>query len=357
MTQKIAIILQNLGGPDSLEAVRPFLFRLFSDKAIIRLPFLFRYFLAWVIAKKRDKKAQAIYQLMGGKSPILSQTQGQAQALEKRLAQSNKDSKKEYSVFIAMRYWHPFTSQTVQEVRAYNPDEILLLPLYPQYSTTTTRSSYDIWQKEWKKQAHPAVIKAVCCYHLHPLFIQAHVALITQTLERFQPTDLSTMRLLFSAHGLPQRVIDAGDPYQMQIEQTCAAIVASLEIKKLDYVICYQSKVGRLAWIGPTTDQEIIKAAKEDKSILIVPVAFVSEHSETLVELDIEYAHLAAEYGAKIYHRVPALGSSPLFIDALKQICEDLVDKPAGTVCECQTGVQNCGYLCGQCPINISARQ
>jgi len=308
--KKTAVILFNLGGPDSLEAVRPFLFNLFADKAIIRLPQPFRYLLAKFISKTRAKKAIGIYQKMGGKSPLLENTVAQAMALEESL----KGEDSNYKVFISMRYWHPFTEETVQEVKDYSPDEVVLLPLYPHYSTTTTQSSFKEWYRAAKGIKVPA--REVESYPLDELFINAHVETLMPIYK--EAARHGTPRILFSAHSLPQKIVDEGDPYQEQTEQTAKAIVSKLK-GDIDYVVCYQSKVGPLKWLQPTTEAEIKRAASDKVSVVVVPISFVSEHSETLVELDIDYKDLAESLGIPFYGRVPTLSCHPLFIEALRK--------------------------------------
>jgi ferrochelatase len=315
MPKKIAVILFNLGGPDSPESVELFLFNLFYDKAIITLPNPFRFFLAKVISKKRAPIAQEIYNHIGGKSPILDETKKQANALKKKLGEN-------YKVFISMRYWHPFSSETILDVKNYNPDEIILLPLYPQFSSSTTASSINDWLANCKKENLTAPTKIIYSYQDNENFINSHIKLIQQSYEKI--TDKNNFRILFSAHGLPQKNIDAGDPYQTHVEQTVTSIVQKLGIKNLDWKICYQSKVGRLKWLEPSTEHEISRAGAKKKSLIIVPIAFVSEHSETLVELDIEYKKLADESGVKQYLRVPTLSTDELFIDCLADICKTI---------------------------------
>jgi len=305
---KTAVVLFNLGGPDSLDAVRPFLFNLFSDKAIISLPQPLRYLVAKLISTRRTKTAKAIYEEMGGKSPILEQTQEQARALQTLLNQRG-----DYQVFVAMRYWHPFIKDVVAEVKDYEPDKIILLPLYPQFSTTTTGSSFKEWHKQAKKQKLYTPYHEVCCYPFDTHFIQAHLDAIKPKLE--EAARYGEPRILFSAHGLPEKIIAKGDPYQWQVERTVSALMRKLG--NVDYTICYQSRVGPLEWIKPSTDAMIKQAGTEKKPIVVVPIAFVSEHSETLVELDMEYRKLAEESGVPFYARVPALSNAPEFIDSL----------------------------------------
>jgi ferrochelatase len=320
MPKKIAVVLFNLGGPDSQEAVEPFLFNLFNDKAIITLPNPFRFFLAKIISSKRAPVAKHIYSYLGGKSPILEETKKQSDALEKKLNTSEDN----YKTFIAMRYWKPFSYETIHHVMDYNPDEVILLPLYPQYSASTTGSSINDWDMQCKKSGFRTLTKIIYSYPIAENFINSHVKLINKSYKKI--TNKKNVRLLFSAHGLPQKMIDAGDPYQLHVEQAASCIIQKLAIKNLDWQICYQSKVGRLKWLEPSTDNEIIRAAKENKSLVIVPVAFVSEHSETLVELDIEYKKLADDNGINQYLRVPTLSTDELFIDCLADLCKNPVN-------------------------------
>jgi protoporphyrin/coproporphyrin ferrochelatase len=307
-----AIILFNLGGPDKLESVEPFLFNLFNDPAIISIPSIFRYPLAKIISKRRAPIAKNIYKEIGNKSPILELTQDQAKSLENSLS-----IKGDYKCFIVMRCWHPRAIKVIKKVKEYNPDEIILLPLYPQYSASTSGSSINEWKDLCKKENYQVKTKIICCYPTENNFITSHVRLIKKTIENLENKNFT---LLFSAHGLPEIKIKKGDPYQWQIEQTVIEIVKKLNYDNLDYVISYQSRVGPLKWIGPSTDEVIIKYSKEKKGIVIVPVAFVSEHSETLVELDIEYKKLAEKNGCDFYKRVPALGVEENFIKGLKEL-------------------------------------
>lgn len=317
MAKRIAVVLCNLGGPDNLESVGPFLFNLFYDKAIIRLPNPLRWVVAKKIAGAREKEAKEIYKLLGGKSPILENTQAQANALEQAL---NEGRDAEYKVFIAMRYWKPMTYDTAIEVKRYNPDDIIVLPLYPQYSTTTTQSSLDVWNKAAKKQGLDNIpTHEIQEFHVHPTYIKAHCELVQPIFQ--DALTKGNTRILFSAHGLPKKIIDAGDSYQEQVVENAKEIIRNLGYNNVDFQVCYQSKVGKLEWIGPSTEEEILEAAEQNLPIIIVPIAFVSEHSETLVELDIEYKELAEKNGLTDYTRIPALGTHPTFIHALKELC------------------------------------
>jgi ferrochelatase len=308
---KLAVVLFNLGGPDSPEAVQPFLRNLFSDPAIITLPGILRLPLARLIARRRAPVAKEIYGKIGGRSPIVAETQKQARALEQALGGDGVEAK----AFIAMRYWHPFSDGAAQAVKAFNPDKIVLLPLYPQFSTTTTASSFKDWKQAAGKAGLGADTARICCYPDEAGFVRAAAAKIRESMAGAR-CDIS-WRLLLSAHGLPRKIIERGDPYQRQVEQTAAAIVKELAMPELDAVVCYQSRVGPLEWIGPATDTEIKRAGADGKGVIIAPIAFVSEHSETLVELDIEYRHLAGENGVPDYRRAPTVGADPDFIAGL----------------------------------------
>jgi protoporphyrin/coproporphyrin ferrochelatase len=308
---KLAVVLFNLGGPDSLDAVEPFLRNLFSDPAILSFPRFVRGPMARIIAARRAPFARDIYKKIGGRSPIVEETRAQAEALDKVLAERGVEAKS----FIAMRCWHPFSDEAAAAVKAWGADSIVLLPLYPQFSTTTTGSSFTDWDRAAAKAGLSAPVTRICCYPDDRGFIAAGAALIHQTFTRAKAG--VNYRLLLSAHGLPKRIVSKGDPYQWQVERTAAALVDALGIKGLDWAVCYQSRVGPLEWIGPATDDEIRRAGAERRGIVLTPIAFVSEHSETLVELDLEYAHLAAQVGVMDYLRVPTVSTHPDFITGL----------------------------------------
>ena len=309
---KKAVILFNLGGPDKLDSVEPFLFNLFNDPAIISIPSFFRYPLAKFISKKRAPTAKNIYKEIGNKSPILELTTGQAKSLE-----NNLSKKGNYKCFIVMRCWHPRASDVIKKVKEYNPEEIILLPLYPQYSASTSGSSINEWDDLCKKKNYHVKTKTICCYPTENNFIASHISLIKKTLKVIEDNNF---KLIFSAHGLPKSKIKKGDPYQWQVEETVKKIMSNLEDENLNYIISYQSRVGPLKWIGPSTDKVIIKYSKEKKGIVIVPISFVSEHSETLVELDIEYKKLAEKNGCSFYKRVAAPGTEENFIKGLTEL-------------------------------------
>lgn len=313
--RRLAVVLFNLGGPDSPKAVGPFLYNLFRDPAIIRLPAPFRQIIARLIAAERRPDAQRIYAQIGGRSPIFENTNAQAKALEAALIEFG-----EIKCFIAMRYWHPFAEGTARAVKDFAPDEIVLLPLYPQFSTTTTASSLTAWGKAAKAAGLNVPVKTIYCYPNEPGFIRA---LASSTHKAYtEAQKFGSPRVLFSAHGLPEKIVKAGDPYQRQCEETVAALVHALGIGALDYVLCYQSRIGPLRWIGPATEEEVRRAGCEKRPLVVVPVAFVSEHSETLVELDILYRNLALASGVPYFVRVPAVGAAPEFIEGLANLVQ-----------------------------------
>ena len=313
---KTAVVLFNLGGPDKPGAIRPFLFNLFNDPAIIGLPGPFRWLLAKLIAKRRAPVAREIYGHLGGGSPLLPLTREQAAGLEAELNAPGLASRgpDEYRVFVAMRHWHPFAGETAAEVDAFGPDRVILLPLYPQYSTTTTGSSIGDWRRAAEKQGLAAETSAICCYPLADGWIDAQADLLQRKLAEAGDTRL---RVLFSAHGLPKKVVDAGDPYQWQVERTAEKLAGFAGLEREDWRVCYQSRVGPLEWISPSLGEELERAAADEIGVVVLPIAFVSEHSETLVELDIEYAGRARELKLPKYIRVPAVASHPSFISAL----------------------------------------
>ena len=320
---RIAVVLFNLGGPDRPEAVRPFLFNLFADPSIIRLPWPIRFPLAYLIARRRAKQAVEIYEQLGGGSPLLPNTERQARALEAALAELG-----EVRCFVAMRYWHPMSDECALLVKDFDPDEVILLPLYPQFSTTTTASSLRVWRQAAARAGLARPTRAVCCYPEEAGFIEAQAKLIRGHYE--EASRHGRPRVLFSAHGLPKKVVERGDPYQWQCERTREALVARLGIRDLDWVGCYQSRVGSLEWIGPSTDQEIERAGRDGVPVIVVPVAFVSEHSETLVEIEIEYRHLAGRKEVPWFARVPAVGIEPAFVEALAGLVRRTHAAPAG---------------------------
>lgn len=336
---KLAVVLFNLGGPDRPEAVQPFLFNLFNDPAIIRVPGLLRWLLAQLISRRRAPRARDIYARLGGGSPLLPNTRAQAAALESRLNNAR--------VFVCMRYWHPMSAEVARAVKAYAPDRVVLLPLYPQYSTTTTASSIADWTRAAAAVALSVPTHGIGCYPTEPGLIEGFARRIRPALA--EASRLGKPRLLFSAHGLPKKIVDGGDPYRWQVEQTAQAVARALAMPEADWVVCYQSRVGPLEWIGPSTEAEIRRAGADRVSIVVAPIAFVSEHSETLVEIEIEYRHLAVQAGVPGFVRVPALGTEDAFIGALARLVEAAGTSAPGGVSPgagarlCPAGLAQCG--------------
>jgi protoporphyrin/coproporphyrin ferrochelatase len=349
--KKTAVILFNLGGPESLEGVKPFLFNLFNDKAIISLPQPLRFLLAKLISSRREKKAQKIYASIGGKSPLLDNTLNQAHNLEKELSYFGN-----FKVFVSMRYAAPFASDIVNQVLDYDPEEAILLPLYPQFSTTTSGSSLMDFATKITARTKNINLKFVCCYPKDTDFIKSYALLVKQTLFKIYNDNLDNFCFLFSAHGLPKKVIDAGDPYVFQVEASTKAVVENLSqllnvtTNEIDFKICYQSKVGPMEWTKPSLETELKKAVLNRKIPIIIPISFTSEHSETLAELDIEYKEIAKMLGAKDYLRVPALNSDGHFIHSLTEICKKI---SSNTEDKCFSG-QNVERICpktfSKCP-------
>ncbi len=316
MRPKVAIVLFNLGGPDRPEAIRPFLMNLFSDPAILRVPFFVRPFLARTITRARLGPATLAYRVLGGRSPLLEMTEAQARSIEAALPEL--DAK----CFIAMRYWHPFSLAAAQSVKAWQPDEVVLLPLYPQYSTTTTGSSLTAWRAAAAQVGLVAPTSTLCCFPTDPGFIDATLAVVRNAYDAARATldPAIPLRILFSAHGLPEAIVRAGDPYQYQIERTAAALISAWRRNDLDWRICYQSRATPVPWIGPATDAEVEQSGRDGTAILVVPIAFVSEHSETLVELDVDYKELAHRSGVPGYFRVPTQQVDQGFIGSLANL-------------------------------------
>jgi ferrochelatase len=305
---RIAIVLFNLGGPDSLEAVEPFLYNLFADRALIALPNPLRALIAKLIARRRGPVARHIYARMGNRSPIVANTEAQARALEAALGGDVR-------VFVAMRYWHPMSGEAAAAVKRWAPDEIVLLPLYPQFSSTTTASSLAAWHQAARAIGLDVPTRAVCCYPTAAGFIAALASRLETALAEWPAGE--RVRILLSAHGLPQRIVARGDPYEWQVNATAAALRARMGKKLPETVVCYQSRVGPLKWLEPATDAEIRRAGAERIGLIILPIAFVSEHSETLVELDLDYGALAATAGVPRYVRAPTVSAEPHFIAGL----------------------------------------
>ena len=314
----VGVLLINLGGPDAPEAIEPFLFNLFSDPDIISLPFGFQWMvplLAWWIARKRSKVARGYYEKIGGKSPLRELTEAQGSALEKVLSQQGN-----YRVFVGMRYWHPFIGEAVDLAVAAGVRKLIVLPLFPQYSITSSGSGFNEVTRLIKKKRFDLHVVPVPEWYNHPTYLQAMVENIEAGMKLFPPGEPGEVHLLFSAHGVPEKVILKGDPYQKQVEETVRLIRERLP-DKVPVHLAYQSKVGRLKWIGPTVEEKLEElAAAKVRKILAVPVSFVSDHSETLYEIDILFKEIATGLGIPFFYRMPSLNSSQTFIRALKEI-------------------------------------
>jgi ferrochelatase len=292
------------------------------------------------VARRRAPVAREIYARIGGRSPILEETQRQASALEVLLVNRGLEAR----TFVAMRCAEPFSDGVARAIRDWGPERIVLLPLYPQFSTTTTASSVTDWIRAANEAGLASLTTSVCCFPEESGFVAALAELTHQTLTRARQG--MDYRLLLSAHGLPKRTIGKGDPYRSQVERTAAALVDRLGITGLDWQTCFQSRVGPLKWIEPFTDAEIQRAGAERKGVVVVPIAFVSEHSETLVELDMDYAKLAREAGVPDYLRVPSVGTHPQFIEGLADLVRRAAESDSNVICGgtvCPAGYKYCG--------------
>ncbi len=346
MKERVAIVLFNLGAPDSPRAIRPFLVNLFKDPAILRVPFFVRPALARVIAYARVKAATANYALLGGKSPLLELTREQGLALEAALPEW------ETKCFVAMRYWYPFSGAVARAVRDWGASRVLLLPLYPQFSTTTTGSSLIAWREAAAGAGLAVPVTAVCCYFGDGGFAAATADGVRRAYTAACEAG-ERPRVLFSAHGLPEVIVKGGDPYQWQVERTVAAVVGALGIEGLDWAICYQSRATPQKWLEPSAETAIRQAAADKVPVLVVPIAFVSEHSETLVELDVEYRELAEHAGVPGYFRMPAQNSDAGFIGALAGLARGALARGPG-LCSYEGG-RACPAEFGDCPLRAAA--
>ncbi|MHB1205447.1 MAG: ferrochelatase [Rhodospirillaceae bacterium] len=353
MDQRLAIVVFNLGGPDSPAAVRPFLFNLFNDPKIIALPQPFRWLIATAISRSRAEKSKGYYARLGGRSVLLDETRAQAQALEaaaRALGSAAGPAAGDVRVFVFMRYWHPMAKEVVADLKAYDPTRIVVLPLYPQFSITTTATSFEVLEREARRQGLRTPMETLCCYPTVDGLVEPITATVRQAYEDASANG-ARPRVLFSAHGLPEATIARGDPYQWQVERTTAAIVERLKIKDLDWSICYQSRVGPMAWIGPSIETEITRAGSDKVPVILAPVAFVSEHVETLVELDETMRELAAAQGVPLYIRLPTVRTDGRFIGALAGLSEFLRGK--ATPCS-ETGARICPAKFTNCPARAS---
>ncbi len=313
---KTAVVLLNLGGPDSLEAVEPFLYNLFCDPDIFMIPFGQKTF-AKLISSRRAPKVIEEYKLIGGKSPINEWTEIQRNKLEVELRKINSTT----DVLVAMRYWIPLTQTIVEKVEAGNYEKIILLPLYPHYSITTTGSSFNEWKRYYKGEEKKLVL--INSYYDHPVYVSAINQRIDEALLSFSEIIRNDVQLVFSAHGTPVSLVKKGDPYSTQIKQTVEAVMKQRNYSHKHH-LCYQSKVGPMKWLEPATDTMIEELSnKGNKHLLIIPISFVSDHIETLFELDIEYRHVADKCGIESYVVMKGLNDSQLFIDALKELVKN----------------------------------
>jgi ferrochelatase len=310
MTEKKAVLLLQMGGPDSLDAIRPFLLNLFTDREIIKIgPAWLQPLIARIIVKKRAAHVEENYRLIGGKSPLRELTEGQASALEKVLGEN-------YRCFVAMRYWRPSTLDALAGIKKAGIKEVTALSLYPHYSRATTGSSIKELQRILAESGVEFSVKYIENFHDDPGYIEAMVEKIKEGLDKFHP--LADVELLFSAHSLPQSFIDEGDPYLAQIQESVRLIMKHFAIP---HHLSFQSKAGPVKWLEPSTDDMLQKLAGLGvKNLLVVPLSFVSDHIETLHEIDIEYSKKAWELGIAKFERMPSLNSSPRFIEALASL-------------------------------------
>jgi protoporphyrin/coproporphyrin ferrochelatase len=329
---RVGVLLLNLGGPDQLEDVRPFLFNLFSDPEIIRLPFPWlQKPLAWLISTSRAKKSQENYKQIGGGSPLRRITEEQAQALQSSLQAKGQDAQ----VYIGMRYWYPFTEEAIARIKRDRIEKLVILPLYPQFSISTSGSSFRLLEALWQEDPalHQVEHTVITSWYDRPGYLQAMAQLIAQELDKFPNPD--EVHIFFSAHGVPVSYVEeAGDPYQREIEECTALIMQTLN-RSNAHTLAYQSRVGPVEWLKPYTEDAIAElAATGVQNLLVVPISFVSEHIETLQEIDMEYREIAEEAGIQEFHRVPALNTHPVFIEDLADMVTDALNSPSVNLSE-----------------------
>ena len=324
---RVGVLLLNLGGPDKLEDVGPFLYNLFSDPEIIRLPFSWlQKPLAWLIASRRTQKSQENYKQIGGGSPLRRITEAQGEALKEQLQALGQEAK----IYVGMRYWHPYTEEAIAQLTQDNIEHVVILPLYPQFSISTSGSSFRLLDKLWQEDPKLQRIeyKVIPSWYKQPSYLQAMAELIAQELDHFP--NPNSVHIFFSAHGVPKNYVEeAGDPYQQEIEECTALIMQTLN-RPNEHTLAYQSRVGPVEWLQPYTDDALPElGAKGVKDLVVVPISFVSEHIETLQEIDIEYRELAEESGIENFRRVPAPNTHPLFIRALADLVLDALESPS----------------------------
>ncbi len=323
---RIGVLLLNLGGPEQLEDVRPFLYNLFSDPEIIRLPFPWLQSpLAWLISTLRYNKSQENYKSIGGGSPLRRITEEQATALQKRLQEKGQD----VQVYIGMRYWHPFTEEALVQIKRDRIEQLVILPLYPQFSISTSGSSFRLLERLWAED--PVLQRlnytVIPSWYKRPGYLQAMAELTAQELDHCSDPD--QVHIFFSAHGVPLSYVEeAGDPYQEEIE-TCTELIMQTLNRPNDHTLAYQSRVGPVEWLKPYTEEAIPELAQQGvQDLLVIPISFVSEHIETLEEIDMEYRELAVEAGIENFYRVPALNTHPVFIEDLAEMVIESLDGP-----------------------------
>ncbi|MGL5925057.1 ferrochelatase [Chroococcidiopsis sp.] len=324
---RVGVLLLNLGGPDRLEDVRPFLFNLFADPEIIRLPFPWlQKPLAWWISTLRTKRSQENYKQIGGGSPLRRITEAQAQALQARLEEKGQPTQ----MYIGMRYWHPFTEEAIARIKRDGIDRLVILPLYPQFSISTSGSSFRLLQQMWLEDPKLSSIEytVIPSWYKQPGYLQAMAQLIAQEVDGFANPD--AVHVFFSAHGVPKSYVEeAGDPYQQEIEECTALIMQTLN-RPNSYTLAYQSRVGPVEWLQPYTEDAIQELGQQGvQDMVVVPISFVSEHIETLQEIDMEYREVAESVGIHNFRRVPALNTHTQFIDGMADLTIEALNSPS----------------------------
>ena len=323
---RVGIVLLNLGGPERIQDVGPFLYNLFADPEIIRLPIpALQKPLAWLISTLRSNKSQEAYRSIGGGSPLRRITDQQARELQSLLRQREVDA----TTYVAMRYWHPFTESAVADMKADGIEQVVVLPLYPHFSISTSGSSFRELQRlrQGDERFAQLPLRAIRSWHDHPGYLKAMAQLIEREIDAC--VDPSTAHVFFSAHGVPKSYVEeAGDPYQKEIE-SCAELIMKTLGRDNPWTLAYQSRVGPVEWLQPYTEEALEELGEKGiKELVVVPISFVSEHIETLEEIDIEYREIATEAGVSNFRRVPALDIDPTFIASLADLVETSLAGP-----------------------------
>ncbi|WP_404783445.1 ferrochelatase [Altericista sp. CCNU0014] len=324
---RVGVLLLNLGGPEQLSDVRPFLYNLFSDPEIIRIPFRWlQKPLAWFISTSRAQKSQENYKQIGGGSPLRRITEEQAKALQDNLRGKGLDA----SVYIGMRYWHPFTEEAIAKIKQDGVQELVILPLYPQFSISTSGSSFRLLEDLWNADPQLQTIKytVIPSWYDRPGYVESMSDLVRQELDQCADPEKATV--FFSAHGVPVSYVkEAGDPYQTEIENCTELIMKALD-RSNPHVLAYQSRVGPVEWLQPYTEDKLEELGEQGvKELVVVPISFISEHIETLQEIDMEYRELAQDAGIDRFRRVPALNTYPKFINDLGDMVVESLRNPA----------------------------